>query len=274
MFVKKPPMSPLGKAELKILAEFQQTAAERRLVPVITHERLFGYPLNGGIDRMDILTRIRESIHRPKVLLVFREQRSWMLSMFKQMANHGDLISLAELAKPRNQPKNSPTARWKRSYLDFFLARERLSDIFGPQNVLLYPHELLNSDFQGFSSRLSTFVEKIASPAEEKLREVNPAQPLWKANIKHSLNRTLFRPASNGTGIYTDEKTVEIIKALRRATFRAVDRVPNNNYLYRQSERKALNFLDAQLGSFYEESNSLLARELRLDLGKLGYAIC
>ena len=51
-------------------------------VPVISHERLSGYPHSGGHDSKEIAHRLAAVFPNAKVVIVIREQKSMILSNY------------------------------------------------------------------------------------------------------------------------------------------------------------------------------------------------
>ena len=138
------------------MAELVQQAQAAGLVPTISHERLSGYPLGGGCDRLSILQRIAALPCTPKILFVIREQNSWLYSAWKQTIIDGGSIGLRDfLTSPGLPSVRLPAPRLE--YCDYAHDIALLHDMFGKANVLVIPMEMLRHGFARFTAMLEQF---------------------------------------------------------------------------------------------------------------------
>ena len=140
----------------------------RGLVPVVSVERLVGHPFSGGYDSKEIADRIAAVFPEGRVLEVIREQRSMILSTYKQSVRAGSAATVEEfLDPPRSKSRRVP-------WFDFrFFEYDRL---LGRYQRLLGPERVLALTFEQFADDTAAFVRAIGEFAGRPLGEDVVAQ--------------------------------------------------------------------------------------------------
>lgn len=148
--------------EKTIRADLNELLGERdqddeNKVLVMSHERLSGTPHSSGFDSSIIARRIKNIFPYAKILIVIREQSSWILSNYFQYLSAGGTHSLYKYLNTKydgRRPGFSPAhIEYHRPILDYQAK-------FGKQNVLVLPYELLVFDRTLFIKKIEAFVEK------------------------------------------------------------------------------------------------------------------
>ena len=138
------------------------------LCPVLSLERLSGNPVSGGYDSKELADRLANTFPDAKVMIVIREQKSMILSSYKEYIKSGGPSSLLGYLDPP-PPKRIP-------YFDFdHYKYHRLIryyfQLFGRSHVIVLPFEMFNSSPLEFLNRFVCFVypQREPSPIIEKL---------------------------------------------------------------------------------------------------------
>jgi len=247
-----------------------QTAVDRAhaddRIPVCSAERLSGNPHSGGHDAAQIAHRLREAFPEARVLIVMREQRSMILSAYRQYVRVGGAQSLRRyLNPPRMGRPRIPQFRW--DYLEYDLLIGRYRDLFGAQNVLALPFETLKQDADAFAQRIARFAgarEPAPSPKERK----NVGMSAATLAIKRRANRVLVRDTANPSAWFDHPK---LNSGVERASDTLDRLVPGA--LKRTTDSRLKRIVDEATGDRYAKSNARLGAMLGMDLGALGYTV-
>jgi len=143
--------------------DFDPTILQDELAPLVVPPgkcavfaaaRLGGHPLSNGFDRAQLCGRIKQVFPNARILIVFREQRSMILSSYIQNLESGGADSLRQFI----------TGHWESAFpaLTFhFFKYDRLirlyHSVFGADRVLALPMEMIGSQPQEFIDRICSF---------------------------------------------------------------------------------------------------------------------
>ncbi len=124
-------------------------AKEKSLSLVLSHERLSGYPSSGGRDRQMIAERLRQTFPEARVLIVLREQRALIRSMYSQHITDGGVESIGRYLKTP-EPGLGRKPSFSLCLYEFDRLIEHYRQLFGPDRVLVLPFEMLGRRPQDF----------------------------------------------------------------------------------------------------------------------------
>jgi hypothetical protein len=121
---------------------------------VFSSERLSGHPLSNGIDRGQLCDRVKQVFPNARILIVFREQRSMILSSYMQFLKYGGGYTLQYYIEgKRDENRHALTSH--------FFKYDRLirlyQSAFGPENVLALPMEMFIEKPQDYVERICQF---------------------------------------------------------------------------------------------------------------------
>ncbi len=165
-----------------------------QLVPVCSAEALVGNYYCGGFNAKQNADRLKQLFPEAKILLIVREQRSLMRSLYKTMVVWGMPHSIKRLLSPQN------TSLAPQFHLDFFrfdLVATYYQTLFGRKNVLVLPYEAFLENPQGFVQKILAHANCKATPAFTKLpwkRKLNKNQPLINIYFQRLKNLLLATP--------------------------------------------------------------------------------
>lgn len=265
---------PLGYVPADVratLSSWRARVASNGLVPVLSHERLSGYPGSGGFDSVDLAGRLQAACPDAKVLIVVREQEGMLRSFYKQYVRDGGVLTLRQLLT--QQPVPAAARRVPGFSLDFF-RYDRLVEcyqgLFGRDRVLVLPFERFQRQPVAFVTDLQRHADVAAqavTPAPGDLASVNPRLPNSAIAFQRWVNRAFRRndlnPAPRLWGIprlgHGRQRYRVVMSAL---TPRGWDQA---------AERRQAQLIREVIGMHYAGSNRRLAEVTGLDLGALGY---
>lgn len=246
-----------SSAKTLTIREHRAQADNKKLV--ISHERLSGYPASGGFDRELIAKRLKATFPDAKVLIVFREQKAWIKSFYQQYIADGGSESLPDfLSRPQPQIYKNPCFEF--DYLDYFKLISFYHSLFGKEQVLALPYELMRNDFKDFAKRLDSFFD-VNLELENKV--INRARPLCPLLIMRALNGSIGRTQLSPGGFFPLgylKKTSKILGKIPGA--RAFDKRISSNWKRTIAHKT---------GDYYKDSNTKLQDLVGMDLSEFGY---
>ncbi|WP_139301287.1 sulfotransferase [Vannielia litorea] len=245
------------------------TAAGRVLV--ISHERLSGYPSSGGFDRRSIASRLRAAFPDARILMVVREQRAMIASMYLQTVSDGSSLPIGRFLSP-SEPRLLRMPGFRPDYLEYDSLLALYRELFGERNVLLLPFEQLKSDPATALARIYDHVHSershVAPFDPDLLRtHVNRSRPMAYQALRRYFNvATRNQISDSGLFEFETAKAEAIFRALRPV---AEVLRPLDSWLKKRLAAKVAHFCEGRYGA----SNARLEAATGLQLAPLGYDV-
>lgn len=269
IFVDKASTRTLTHREQITVKNFIDNAVNKNLYPVISHERLSGYPLSGGYDRLSIWRRIRSLDAQVKILVTTREQKSWLYSAWKQMNVDGGSISLKKFMKPGPAPAaRMPLPRL--DYLDYASEIKTLYQIFGKKNVCVLPQEMLHREAGKFNSHILKFLNMEETQPAETMERVNEGKKLSSLSMLRLMHRVMFDTPIAPNGLFYRNKGKFGTKLYKHMYNLALS-LPEFPFS-KKMDQKNREFIGSVVGDYYDKSNTETVQMTGLDLESLGYS--
>lgn len=202
LFVQKFGAGYLTVAEKTALQDSKIAADKAGHVLVLSHERLLGYPSSGAYDRLAILRRLKQASPDAKIMVVIREQKSWLYSMWKQTLIDGDHRSLKAFLQ--QQHRYDPTRRipgFNDAVIDYLELHETLVAEFGSANVLMIPFEHLRKSPDSFYAAIQKFSGAQGPTSPPYNEQVNTSKSIFHLLVMRGLHRLVFRTTLSPCGI-------------------------------------------------------------------------
>jgi len=138
------------------LASGLQEAHKRGLIPVLSHEGLSDNPVKGDYWGKEVADRIYATFPEARILIIIREQKSMIMSSYRQHIKIGGTETIQEfIGADINKPAFKPTCRL--DYLEWDLPIAYYQKLFGAANVLVLPLELLSKNQKLFAQKIIRF---------------------------------------------------------------------------------------------------------------------
>lgn len=255
---------------------FDPESCRRRYIPhieearregkcfVLSHERLSGYPASGGYDRKLIADRLAQTFPGARVLIVIREQRSLIRSIYSQYITDGGDMSLGRfLSQPEPGLRRNPGFRFEVYEFDKLI--RYYQRLFGDASVLVLPFEFLRRDMAQFLGRISELMNS-AGPTGTPAVVANGRRPVTMQIVQRLANRHLNRnELSRSAHIHIPalpRRFARLEPLFRALTPEAVD-----NWLY----SKHLDTIVRACQNRYGCSNLATSKLLHIKLEEFGY---
>jgi hypothetical protein len=232
-------------------------------IAVIMHERLSGDPHSGGYDSKEMAERLHRTFPEARILIGIREQRSMILSCYKQYLKYGGACSLQDYV---NAKRDHRLPLFSQAHFRYHRLIAHYRTLFGASRVLVQPYEKFRSDPASYVRALAGFCG-IEVPDELPYGDrVNvPMKPV-ALKVKRVLNPFIRRDSLNANSPY-------VMGWLGRPSHRALqflDRAVPESLNGRVEESWKRTIEDATRG-YYEESNRQTSSLIGAELGAQGY---
>ncbi len=239
------------------------------LAPVVSFERFSGNPFSGGYDSKEIADRLVSVFPGSRVLMVVREQRSMIVSTYKQYVREGGALSPTKfMTPPTSRSMRIPWFDFRHFEYDHLLVYYR--SLFGPEAVLALTYEQFVADPRTFVAEIARFAGKPLS--EEALdllpfdRKTNPGPPATAIAARRMLN---------GIGVCSDLNPAPPLSS--PVFWRLGKRIDRLNLAPRQTvereEAKLRRAVEEVVGERYVDSNRRTAELTGLDLAAYGWMV-
>lgn len=271
LFVLPHPLLFDSEKCLKHFSPAAQDLVRRGLVPILSHERLAGTPHSGGYDSKQLALRLAEVFPGAKVLIVVREQRSMIVSAYKQYVRNGGACALWGYLHP---PRDGRIPLFSFEYFEYHRLVGHYVDLFGSSSVLVLPYELFRDHPTAFVLKIIEFagteadldsIERLPFSLKE-----NVALLGFSIALKTHLNRLIARRDSENPQVLcpvSRRRELQLEAVLKRLD----SLVPS--YVQGLLDRRLRTQVSNQVGHRYGESNRCLAAMMGMDLEEYGYEV-
>lgn len=172
---------------------------------VVSSEALSGNIMCGGYNARQNADRIKESWPEAKILLITREQKSLIRSMYKTMVLWGLPHGIKRLL---NSPDPRSAPQFNLNFIRFDQLANYYASLYGKDNILVLPYELFRHQPQEFLQRIHEFSinEKLSEGKYKKLpvkQVVNKNHSLTLITLQRLINSLFLSNAFNGGGLLT-----------------------------------------------------------------------
>lgn len=261
-------LSPFNLNEQTIRKELAEIIKERpdfkQKFPVISHERLSGNPHSGGFDASKICSMLKANFPNAKVLIIIREQKSFILSNYFQYLSIGgvkDLNKYLNIKYDGKRPGFSP------NHINFLPIVQEYRCKFDPDNVLVLPYELFLQKPSEFIETIGDFINININIDTETFKKFdNRKSNHFSMYYFRALN--IFRKSSsvNDNSSLSNKYTVLISNMIFKILCLLFP-----TKLDLKLKRKLMNQIHIEVGDNYKRENVQLSKLIGIDLGKYGY---
>ena len=249
----------------KTLLDFNATNST--LMPVFTAEALSGNMYCGGYNSKEIADRLALIAPDAKILILFREQRSLIRSLYKSWITWGMPQSIEEILSPAI-PDLAPQFRLE--YLEFDRLIGYYQSLFGPERVLALPYEgFLKTPYLQLRE-----IHQFSGAPENSITAIDTLPMLGRVNRGQSLtwlywlrwqNRLLYKTPFNRFGLINANNDL----LLNRIAKSKKNRLPA--FTKPWFEESFSNAVANTVRDRYKNSNQKTSALLGIDLQEYGY---
>ncbi|HEX5449232.1 MAG TPA: sulfotransferase [Gaiellaceae bacterium] len=253
-------------------AELLADPVRQGLVPTISWERLAGHPFSGGWDAKLIAERLAEVFPDGRVLIVAREQRRMIASVYKQYVHAGGPCSVRDFLRPRTSSSRR-VPPFELRYFEYEHLLEHYQGLFGPERVLALTLEQLAEDARAFVRQIGSFA---GARCDDQFvaglpvgQPANAAIPPLARKARRVVNKLVYRSALNPAPIATLAGGESFAGRVERLVGRRTRRFPFNDAL----DRRLVDWIEQEVGDRFAESNRRFATLTGIDVGALGWTV-
>lgn len=244
--------------------EDMNSGVEAPLVPVWSEEVLLGDPFQRRYDGAVLADRLRAVMPEGRVFICIREQKKMALSVYREHVKLGGVQPLRDvIGTGREEISYTPILR--PDFMMFSQAIAYYQDLFGKENVLVLPQEMLRADGDGFLRRLQGFAG-VSEEADSRLpeAEANTGRSAGSLDITRTLNRFRTRSPLTFPDAFTD-------RAVARLSQLSSQAIPSSRH--EKSEAELKEAIRTRYEGVYAEDNARTAELTGLDLKSYGYEV-
>jgi len=229
--------------------------------PIFSSERLSGNPHSGAYDNKNIADRLFSVFPQAKILIVIREQRSAILSNYKQYIKMGGICTLQEYLFP---PIDGKIPLFRLDNFKYHKLIEYYVKLYGLDKVKVMIYEQFKSNPIEFINELANFIEinnSFTFPTKQKL---NTSLSDFAVLLKRRINR-----------FHGGNSFFPVIPMFPRLNVKLFSIVQKIDTIQRLSTFNA-HFDDeiaGYIGDLYVDSNRSIVNLLKIDLKSYGYML-
>ncbi|MGH9152787.1 MAG: hypothetical protein ACRD03_10405 [Acidimicrobiales bacterium] len=242
-------------------------ALGRGLVPVLSHEQLAGNAHSGGHNSKANADRLGAVLPGARVLIVIREQRSMVVSVYKQYVRACGVASIERYMHPPRRGNDRGIPLFDAAFLEYHHLIGYYRGLFGDQNVLVLPFEAFQRDAARFVDDVVAFAGA-TSPRALCFGAVNSTISAASLALKRRVNMVLVRDALNPLA---PVDSLRVAASVKEGFDRADRFVPAS--LRRRSDERLRRYVGDELAGRYRDSNRVTAALTGVDLGAYGYQV-
>lgn len=237
-----------------------KTIEHGRGIRILSHEALSSRPHHGQYYAPTVAERLHRVFPTAKILLVFREQSSIIQSLYGEHVRNGGRNRLTEFVGNGKEPPGwSPLCRLPFFRYDRLIAM--YAELFGAENVLALPMEMLRADSETFMSRIFRFAG-LPPAAVETDRVANRG---WSVLTIEAVRRSNGIVRKNPLG----DSSGRLYAARQFIASRADRVIPAKlQAAWGASQKEAIR---DRIAGYFQESNLRVSQMTGFDLQALGY---
>ena len=238
-------------------------------VPVLSHERLSGYPHSGGYDSKELAERIAAVLPDARILIVIREQRNMLHSSYRQYVVDGGACKLESYLNPAALG-NSRVPAFTPAYFEYDRLIRCYRRLFDARHLLVLPYEMLGARPRVFLEAIERFagVPPGAQPVPIDESRVNPGRSAIGIALLRRVNRLAHRNDLNPTPLVDSIALSTIGRRLANALDR---RLPRRLGTRREHRQRII--IAAYANGRYGDSNRRTSALSGIDLAEWGYDV-
>jgi hypothetical protein len=239
------------------------------LFPVVSFERFSGNPFSGGYDSKEIADRLAQVFPEARVLVVVREQRSMIVSTYKQYVREGGALPVGRFMRPPTS-KSLRVPLFDLRHFEYHHLLAYYRQLFGSGRVLALTYEQFVADPRAFVAEIGSFAGRPLS--NEVLgslpfaTKTNPAVPVTAIAVRRRLNALGVCSDLNPAPPFASPAFWRLGKQLDRAAL-----VPRQ--VVAKEEAKLRAAVAETVGDRYVESNRITAELTGVDLAAYGWMV-
>ncbi len=229
---------------------------------ILSDERFMGGVLTGGMNGFAwqaVATRIKKVFPEAKIIIVIRNQIDIIASAYSHYIRYGGTFSFKKFYYSPGYYVVQKAVLFNKNFFDYYNVYSFYASLFGKNNILVIPYEILLSsplefvsqieDFSGIRINKSNLVSKVHNKGQSykdmQIQRIINLFTRYNITLKKYLIDLKFRPENFQIRLFPSEKN--------------------------KSEKIISKKIRKEIMSFYSNNNTRLFNELGIDKEKFGY---
>jgi hypothetical protein len=266
---------PLEFDAAAVREEFEpmvRSAEDAGLLPVVSFPRLSGHAFSGGYDSQELADRLAAVFPDARVLIVIREQRSMIVSAYKQYVPAGGVCTVENFLAA--DPESRRVPRFDFGHFAYDRLIRYYQSLFGADSVRVLPYEQFVRDGRRFVGTIGEFAGRaIPDDVLEALpygQRSNRAQSALAVELSRPLNLFGRRSDLNPAPLFQSKLLFSLAKQIRRLD---PSTVPVLRERAERTEADLRRVVEDTVGDRYVESNRTTAELTGIDLAAFGWMV-
>lgn len=249
----------------KVFEPGLQEAARQNLVPVLSNEHLACNQIRGRYHGKEAADRLYATFPEARILVFIREQKSMILSSYRQYirGGNGETATIQQFIGAETKPAFEPTCRL--DYLEYDLLIAYYQNLFGSENLLVLPFELIKIQPEDVLKEIIDFAEaKEINPTSITYPSKNVALKAGTLAVKRRLNHIIKEPNFGGSERTLNWRIVDKIS-------KTIDSIPFLDGFHQGIENDWKQFIAEYVGDYFRLSNQRTSQLIGMNLADFGY---
>lgn len=231
---------------------------------VFSYECLTGHPYSGGANQNEILQRLKKIFPSAFILLIFREQRDHIKSMYKKYVKDGGKKNINFFLEKRS---SFHSLSFTKSYLNYYDLITKYQKTFGKKKVLALPYELLKYSPNNFISEISEFLNTKVDYKTIRFEKVNESSETGLFELDRIINNFYNRDPIIDLFV-KDNMYKKYSNFVKSKVYTVIPKI-----LLKKFEYKLENRIETFCKDYFCENNKNLQKLVGFDLKKYGYKL-
>jgi hypothetical protein len=248
----------------KFFAASDALNLDEKLMPVISHEDLCGYPQAGRYYGSDAAKRLHDTFPDARILIGVREQKAMLRSTWGQyIRSDGDRSIEEFFGNGAERTGFRPICRL--DHFEYPLLVNQYIELFGRDRVQVLPFELLRLDPLAYEQTVHKFCD-----TKLNAETVHSASNVGFGARTLSMQRKLNRVAKMPWLWDGDYNGLPLLTRAKLRTVRLLDRFIPKSW-HEKEEKRIRDYIASVTGTYFRESNRELAEISGWDLASFKY---
>ncbi|NCO76577.1 MAG: sulfotransferase [Cyanobacteria bacterium] len=241
-----------------------EKAAKENLVSVISEERLSGSITSGGYNNYDMANKLYSLFPQSKILIIIRNQLDMIWSIYKHRLNSDLTVGINEYLEQIQKEFPSFEPFFNFDYLQYHWLINHYQSLFGKDQVLVLPYEMLKDNKVLFLEKISNFT-KTNIDTKMNFSQVNKSYSYLSLYFKRWTNFFAPRICRVNSSLY---------QKINNSFFYRLNQVVENTIpeaLIQKVENHMKEIIAEKIHNYYIESNQKTSNIINMDLSLYNY---
>jgi len=261
-FIIKNPFRFSPEAVRQVFEPGLYEAYKRGLIPVLSDELLMSDHANNRYWTKEVADRLHAVFPKARILIFIREQKSMIKSSYGQyLIGAGNVTIRQYIIGSSKSRRLGFGAICRLDHLEYDLPIKYYQNLFGIDNVLVLPMELLKVDQQAVTQKIINFAGAKGIPIQSQPRRNTGIKGVIFVVRRH-LNIFCTHPSSSSLGRLAWDIIGKLTKIIEWVT---------PQFIHNKVEKRLEQTITEHVGNYFRESNQRTSQLIGINLAEWGY---